>query len=151
LRSIAQDLDRIVVPVVQNEFEQIEIAAEIITWPEEWAHLRGGPWFAEHAPKSTVAVAANSMRVHQAACCAGVGVALLMCIAADPDPDLVCLLPPERVLSAEIWLIVHRDLSRTARVRAVMDFLAGLGPTMRRRTQPATVQARPTVAQPRSR
>ena len=23
--------------------------AEIITWTNEWAHLRGGPWFAEHA------------------------------------------------------------------------------------------------------
>jgi hypothetical protein len=35
--------------------------------------------------------------------------------------------PPERVLSIDLWLVVHRDLSRTARVRAVMDFVAGLG------------------------
>jgi DNA-binding transcriptional LysR family regulator len=102
---------------------------EIITWTEEWAHLRGGPWFAEHARGATVALAANSTRVHQAACKAGIGVAILACIAADPDPDLVCLLPPERVLSVEIWLVVHRDLARTARVRAVMDFLTEvLGP-----------------------
>jgi DNA-binding transcriptional LysR family regulator len=105
---------------------------EIVTWTEEWAHLRGGPWFAQHAPGATVALAANSTRVHQAACKAGIGVAILACIAADPDPDLVCLLPPERVLSVEIWSVVHRDLSRTARIRAVMDFLAELGPTMGR-------------------
>jgi hypothetical protein len=46
------------------------------------------------------------------------------CAIADRDPDLVCLLPPERVLSIELWLVVHRELTRTARVRAVMDFLA---------------------------
>jgi hypothetical protein len=37
------------------------------------------------------------------------------------------------VLSVEIWLAVHRALARTARVRAVMDFLSGLGPHMLRR------------------
>lgn len=106
---------------------------EIITWTEELAHLRGGPWFADHARGATVALAANSTRVHQAACKAGIGVAILACIAADPDPDLVCLLPPERVLSVEIWLVVHRDLARRARVRAVMDFLNELGCGMGRR------------------
>jgi len=30
-------------------------------------------------------------------------------------------------LSVELWEVVHRDLVRTARVRAVMDFLADLG------------------------
>jgi DNA-binding transcriptional LysR family regulator len=113
---------------------------ELVTWTEEWTHLRGGPWFAQHAPGATVALAANSTRVHQAACRAGIGVAILACISADPDPNLVCLLPPERVLSVEIWLVVHRDLGRVARVRAVMDFLADLGPTMSRQA-PGSRQA----------
>jgi DNA-binding transcriptional LysR family regulator len=97
---------------------------DIITWTEEWAHLRGGPWFAEHARGARVALASDSRRIHQAACKAGIGLAILPCAVADRDPDLVCLLPPERVLSIELWLVVHRDLTRTARVRAVMDFLA---------------------------
>jgi hypothetical protein len=33
------------------------------------------------------------------------------------------MLPPKRVLSLELWPVAHRDLARTARVRAVMDFL----------------------------
>ncbi len=99
--------------------------ADIITWTEEWAHLRGGPWFAEHARGARVALASDSRRVHQAACKAGIGLAILPCAVADRDPDLVCLLPPQRVLSIDLWLVVHRDLVRTARVRAVMDFLAG--------------------------
>jgi DNA-binding transcriptional LysR family regulator len=116
--------------------------AEIITWTEEWSHLRGGPWFAKHAPGCAIALAANSTRAHQAACKAGIGVAILACIAADPDLELICLLPPERVLSVEIWSVVHRDLARTARVRAVLDFLAELGPSMGRQISQSRVPVR---------
>jgi DNA-binding transcriptional LysR family regulator len=95
----------------------------IITWTEEWAHLLGGPWFAQHAADSAIALKSNSRRVHQAACKAGLGVAILPSIFADADPDLVCLLPPEKVVVLDVWLVVHEDLARAARVRAVMEFL----------------------------
>jgi DNA-binding transcriptional LysR family regulator len=98
--------------------------AEIVTWTEEFAHLLGGPWFAKHAPGSAIALASNSRRIHHVACKAGVGVAILPCLLADRDPELVCLLAPDRVASLDLWLITHRDLLRTARVRAVMDFIA---------------------------
>jgi DNA-binding transcriptional LysR family regulator len=98
----------------------------IITWTEEHAHVRGGPWFAQHARGATVALASDSARVQFAACKAGMGVAILPCRVADRDPDLTCVLPAERVLSVELWEVVHRDLVRTARVRAVMDLLADL-------------------------
>jgi DNA-binding transcriptional LysR family regulator len=98
--------------------------AEIITWNEESAHLRGGPWFSEHAALSAIAFTANQRRIHHAACKAGLGVAILPCLAADRDSDLVCLVPAERVISVDLWLVVHRDLVRTPRVRVVMDFLA---------------------------
>lgn len=96
---------------------------EIITWTKEWMHLRGGPWFAEYARGAKIALASDSRRVHHAACKAGLGVAILPCALADKEPDLICLLPPKKVLSLPLWLVVHRDLARTARVRAVMDFL----------------------------
>jgi DNA-binding transcriptional LysR family regulator len=99
----------------------------IITWTEEYAHVRGGPWFAQHARGAEVALASDSARVHFSACKAGLGVAILPCRVADCDPDLICLMPSERVLSVELWEVVHRDLVRTARVRAVMDFLTDLG------------------------
>jgi DNA-binding transcriptional LysR family regulator len=103
------------------------VKAGIITWTEEQAHIRGGPWFAQHARGAAIALASDSARVHFAACKAGIGVAILPCRVADRDGDLVCLLGSERVLSVELWEVVHRDLVRTARVRAVMDFLAELG------------------------
>ena len=100
----------------------------IITWTEQYAHLRGGPWFARHARGAAVALTSDSARVHFAACKAGAGVAILPSRVADRDTELVCLLRPEHVLSLELFLVVHRELSRTARIRAVMDFLADLAP-----------------------
>jgi DNA-binding transcriptional LysR family regulator len=75
---------------------------DIITWTEEFAHFRGGPWFAEHARDATVALQANSRRIHYGACKAGLGLAILPCLSADRDPDLIRLLPPEQVVVAEL-------------------------------------------------
>jgi DNA-binding transcriptional LysR family regulator len=97
---------------------------ELITWTEEYKHLRGGPWLATHANGARVALASNSPRVHYAACKAGLGLAILPAALADADRAFTCLLRPDEVLSVELWLVVHRDLSQTARVRAVMQFLA---------------------------
>jgi DNA-binding transcriptional LysR family regulator len=98
--------------------------AELIAWTSKGAGLRAGPWFNKNARGSRVILAANSRRIHYAACKAGIGIAILPSLAADHDPDLVCLLTPEHVISVPLWLVAHRDLARTARVRAVMEFLA---------------------------
>lgn len=95
-----------------------------VTWTTEGSHLRGGPWLADHAHGSEVALMASTRRIHHAACKAGIGVAILPCVEADRDPELVRLLPPSRVHSIPLWLVVHRDLARTPRIRAVMDFLS---------------------------
>lgn len=100
---------------------------EVISWTDESA-FRGGSWFEDHARNSPVVFAANSRHIQYAACKAGLGVAVLPCVAADHDSDLIRLLPPERVRSVDLWIVVHRDLVRTARVRAVMDFLGEIMP-----------------------
>jgi DNA-binding transcriptional LysR family regulator len=96
---------------------------DVITWTEECSHLPGGPWFAEHARGSNVALEANSRHIHYSACKAGLGLAILPCLAADRDPALVRLLPPEQVFTADLYILVHKELTSTARVRAVIDFL----------------------------
>ncbi len=100
---------------------------DVITWTDE-SQFRGGDWFEKHAAKAPVVFAANSRHVQFAACKAGLGAAILPCIAADDDPELIRLIPAERVRSVPLWLVTHRDLLRTARVRAVMDFLADIAP-----------------------
>ncbi len=102
--------------------------AAIITWDAEHANLGGGPWFAKHARGARVVLTANSRLIQWAACKAGLGVAILPCVAADREADLVRLLSPERVVSTKLWLVVHRDLARTSRVRVVMDFLDEIVP-----------------------
>jgi DNA-binding transcriptional LysR family regulator len=105
---------------------------ETITWIEEMAGLRGGPWLAKHAAGSRVALQVNTSRLLYAACVAGLGVAVLPCFGGDTDPDLVCLVPPEEVQTLDLWVVVHRDLATMPRVRAVMDYLVTLGPLFSR-------------------
>lgn len=100
----------------------------VITWTEE-STFRGGDWFEQHARHSPVVFAANSRHIQYAACKAGLGAAILPCLAADDDPDLLRLLPATRIRSVNLWLVAHRDLVRTARVRAVLDFLAEIAPS----------------------
>jgi DNA-binding transcriptional LysR family regulator len=100
---------------------------DVISWTEEH-RFRGGDWFEKHAPNARVVFAANSRHIQYAACKAGLGAAILPCLSADRDPALLRLLPPERVRSVPLWLVAHRDLIRTARVRAVMDFLGEIAP-----------------------
>jgi DNA-binding transcriptional LysR family regulator len=101
---------------------------DVITWTEEH-RFRGGDWLEKHAPNARAIFAANSRHVQYAACKAGLGAAILPCVAADRDPDLIQIMSAERVRSVPLWLVAHRDLLRTARVRAVMDLLVEIAPT----------------------
>jgi DNA-binding transcriptional LysR family regulator len=105
---------------------------ETITWIEEMAGLRGGPWLAAHSAGSRVALQVNTSRLLYAACVSGLGVAVLPCFGGDSDPSLVCLVPPEEVQTLDLWMVVHRDLATMPRVRAVMDYLVTLGPLFSR-------------------
>lgn len=59
----------------------------------------------------------------QAAIRDGAGAGVLPCYLADDDPALERVGDPLPALSADLWLLVHPDMRRTARIRAVMDFL----------------------------
>ena len=55
---------------------------------------------------------------------AGIGIGHLPCFVADARPNLIRLASPEPELAADLWLLTHRDLRQSARVRALLDFLA---------------------------
>ena len=69
-----------------------------------------------------VAFRCNSTASLVAAARAGVGVAVLPCFVADADRELVALDGPEPV-HHELWMLVHHDLRRTPRVRAVLEWV----------------------------
>lgn len=53
----------------------------------------------------------------------GFGIAVLPCIVADADPDLVRCLPPRDDHHRSMWLLTHERVRNTPRVRLVIDFL----------------------------
>jgi len=53
----------------------------------------------------------------------GLGIAVLPCIVADAEPDLVQCTPPRNDHGRTMWLVTHERVRRARRVRAVIDFL----------------------------
>ena len=53
----------------------------------------------------------------------GFGIAVLPCVVADADPDLVQCLAPRGDHGRNLWLFTHDRCKHTPRVRAVIDFL----------------------------
>lgn len=53
----------------------------------------------------------------------GLGIAVLPCVVADADPDLIRCVPPRDGHGRVMWLVTHERLRHTPRVRTVIDFL----------------------------
>ena len=53
----------------------------------------------------------------------GLGIAVLPCIVADADADLIQCVPPRGDHGRTMWLVTHERLRKTPRVRVVIDFL----------------------------
>lgn len=53
----------------------------------------------------------------------GFGIAVLPCISADADPDLIRCVPPRTDHGRMLWLFTHDRVRDTPRVRVVIDFL----------------------------
>ncbi|MDU8910003.1 LysR family transcriptional regulator [Aestuariicoccus sp. MJ-SS9] len=64
---------------------------------------------------------------------AGLGVGVGPCWLGDADPDLVALLPQGPYIDYPVWLVAHRELRTSPRVRLVWDTLAEMLPDLLRR------------------
>lgn len=53
----------------------------------------------------------------------GMGLALLPCFLGDVEPDLVRVSGSEPILSNSLWVLLHKDLQKTAKVRVFVDFI----------------------------
>lgn len=94
-----------------------------IAWDEGGGPPDTARWLAQQAPASAIAYRSNSLLNQADACRAGLGAALLPCLLGDPDAELRRLTDPLPDLDVDLWLLTHRDLRRTARIRALLDFL----------------------------
>ncbi|MEJ2452637.1 MAG: LysR family transcriptional regulator [Candidatus Thiodiazotropha sp.] len=59
----------------------------------------------------------------QAALRQGMGISILPCFMGDPDPALVRYGSPEPAWDLGLWILLHPDLKRTARVLAFRDYM----------------------------
>jgi len=91
---------------------------------ESLAHLPISNWLNHKYPKVKTVLRCNTLLGLYEAAVQGLGVVSLPCFLADPDARLMRILVPPDELTSELWLLTHPDLRRTARVRALMDFLA---------------------------
>lgn len=94
-------------------------------------------WLAQHAKGVHTPFKSNSVRTMLSASLAGMGLALLPCYVAEGFASLVRVLPPSKVVMRELWLVLHRDLRHSARIRALTDFL-----TEETRTHAALLEGR---------
>jgi DNA-binding transcriptional LysR family regulator len=94
----------------------------VVGYCEELAQSTGGHWLDEHAKGATVVFRTNSILMAAQAARGGWGVAILPTFAGDTEPDLVRV-NSEPLCPVNLWLAVHADLQRNARVRAVIDHL----------------------------
>jgi DNA-binding transcriptional LysR family regulator len=95
----------------------------VIGWDEP-ARIVASDWIAEHVPAERIGFRCNSLVNQLVAVRAGLGIALLPCYLADPDPDVRRMSGVLSDLTSELWIVTHQDLKNTARIRA---FLASVG------------------------
>jgi len=84
----------------------------------------------EHRKKLAIpkgaAFRSNSLVALSTAVEAGYGIGAYSCIAANDNPNLVRLFDDYVVFSTDIWLVSHVELRRSARIRAMYDYLGDL-------------------------
>jgi DNA-binding transcriptional LysR family regulator len=85
--------------------------------PRHWSNFCG-----ETLVDPNVVLQCNSQLLLRSATRNGLGIGLLSCFLADNDPDLVRIFPENKDW-VDIWLVLHPDLQRAARVRAVVQAL----------------------------
>lgn len=94
----------------------------VVGWTEN-APNKAAHWLAKHAIAADTGYRTNSIVNQFMAAKSDLGVALLPRYLADPEKDLTRLKPAIEGLSTEMWLVTHRSLKDTARVRAFMDMV----------------------------
>jgi DNA-binding transcriptional LysR family regulator len=103
----------------------VDLRADAFLCEEGIGNLPHERWLDEVAPARRIVYRSNSTTALLAAARQGLGVVLLPCYIADADPGLRRLEGPVPD-PQEIWLLVHGDLRRTPRIRAVIDWLGDL-------------------------
>ncbi len=80
-------------------------------------------WRRRHHGAEPVAMSVSTVPAMHTALRSGVARGMLPCFVGDRDESLHRTGDPVPEASSKLWLLIHADLRRTARVRALVDFL----------------------------
>lgn len=80
-------------------------------------------WIESVAPHAHVAARANSLAALLPSVRSGAGIALMPTIVGENERDLVRILDLGTEMATPFYLLTHRDLRRTPRIRAFFDFI----------------------------
>lgn len=98
---------------------------DVIGFDASLVQSLGGVWLTEHGKGANLVLRGNSIGAIASAAGAGLGIAPLPCFVGDAQAALKRV-TPRCIGFRDILLVVHPDLARASRVRAVMDFLVEL-------------------------
>jgi DNA-binding transcriptional LysR family regulator len=96
---------------------------DIITYPG-WPRGMGPRFTGESLDGTRTAVRSNDRFVQVKATGVGLGISELACFLGDERSELVRVWPDQVPTLRSVWLVMHEDLRRTARVRAVAAAVA---------------------------
>jgi DNA-binding transcriptional LysR family regulator len=100
---------------------------DIVIYHQSVAPRHGDKLCGEPVGKARIVMEVNTGAMLQEAARAGLGIAELATHLGDSDP-LLQRIWPERADDYDVWLVMHSDLGRSARVRAVADAIVATFP-----------------------
>jgi DNA-binding transcriptional LysR family regulator len=94
---------------------------DLIGFADTAPQTKAGAWLSRQVPRTTFGFRASGFVSQYVAARAGLGIALLPVYLAADDKDLMPVLGRLSDLVTEMWIVTHRSLKDTARVRSFMD------------------------------
>jgi DNA-binding transcriptional LysR family regulator len=101
-------------------------AHDLVLFDRELDRMRTQAWLRQTAGSARIAVRASTTTALQAACAAGVGIALLTSAFVRGDPHFEQVLPSLEPPPLELWAVTHADLRSSARVVAMLRWVEKL-------------------------
>jgi DNA-binding transcriptional LysR family regulator len=97
---------------------------QVILFADARAFSVENDWFEPRLDGASIVMRSDSVSSIYAATVAGLGIALLPRSVGDSTPDLIRIETTSFPVPRTVWQAVHADLAGSARIRAVLDFLA---------------------------
>lgn len=94
----------------------------VIGWSDSAPQTKAARWIARHVPAAAIGFRSNNLLNQYIAARDGLGIALLPVYLPTGDESVTRLLAVKELVT-EMWIVTHRSLKDTARVRAFMEIV----------------------------